>query len=29
MILVTAVISAFYPALKAIKLKPATAIRTY
>jgi len=29
MILVTAVISAFYPALKAIKLKPANAIRTY
>jgi putative ABC transport system permease protein len=29
MILVTAVISAFYPALKAIKLKPATAIITY
>ena len=29
MILVTAVIGAFYPALKAIKLKPATAIRTY
>jgi ABC-type antimicrobial peptide transport system permease subunit len=29
MILFTAVISAFYPALKAIKLKPATAIRTY
>ena len=29
MILVTAIISAFYPALKAIRLKPATAIRTY
>ena len=29
MILVTAIISAFYPAIKAIKLKPATAIRTY
>ena len=29
MILVTAIIGAFYPALKAIKLKPATAIRTY
>ncbi|MCU0342736.1 MAG: FtsX-like permease family protein [Ignavibacterium sp.] len=29
MILATAVIGAFYPALKAIKLKPATAIRTY
>jgi ABC-type lipoprotein release transport system permease subunit len=29
MILVTAIIAAFYPALKAIKLKPATAIRTY
>ena len=29
MILITAVISAFYPALKAIRLKPATAIRTY
>jgi ABC-type lipoprotein release transport system permease subunit len=29
MILVTAVISAFYPAIKAIKLRPATAIRTY
>jgi len=29
MILATAVIAAFYPALKAIKLKPATAIRTY
>jgi ABC-type antimicrobial peptide transport system permease subunit len=29
MILATAIIAAFYPALKAIKLKPATAIRTY
>lgn len=29
MILATAVIGAFYPALKAIKLKPAIAIRTY
>jgi len=29
MILATAIIGAFYPALKAIKLKPATAIRTY
>lgn len=29
MILLTAVISAFYPAIKAIKLNPATAIRTY
>lgn len=29
MILATAVIGALYPALKAIKLKPATAIRTY
>ena len=29
MILATSIIAAFYPALKAIKLKPATAIRTY
>ena len=29
MILATAIIGALYPALKAIKLKPATAIRTY
>jgi putative ABC transport system permease protein len=29
MVLATAVIAAFYPALKAIRLKPATAIRTY
>lgn len=29
MILVTAIIGAFYPAIKAIKLKPASAIRTY
>ena len=29
MILATAIIAAFYPALKAIRLKPATAIRTY
>lgn len=29
MILITAILGAFYPALKAIKLKPATAIRTY
>ena len=29
MILATAIIAAFYPALKAIKLKPAAAIRTY
>jgi len=29
MILITAIFSAFYPAIKAIKLKPAQAIRTY
>jgi putative ABC transport system permease protein len=29
MILITAILGALYPALKAIKLKPATAIRTY
>jgi ABC-type lipoprotein release transport system permease subunit len=29
MILITAVFSAIYPAVKAIKLKPAQAIRTY
>lgn len=29
MIFITAILGAFYPALKAIRLKPATAIRTY
>jgi putative ABC transport system permease protein len=29
MIVLVAILSAFYPAIKAIKLKPATAIRTY
>ncbi|MEO8231719.1 MAG: FtsX-like permease family protein [Ignavibacteriota bacterium] len=29
MIFITAILGAFYPAVKAIKLKPATAIRTY
>jgi len=29
MIIITAIFSAVYPAIKAIKLKPAQAIRTY